>query len=166
MKVWAKGPLLVRLLGDPLNGLNDPRIEKNCLERCSVIPPNSVPSVFLVTRTTGNQCTLMERLVVFSVALFTPMTVTLRGVRARGLFKKINSCWKMYCWVRKINRKTWKGVLESQNVYMLGISVHFAWKNKQCVFQESNHPFHVSSPSDVHSDLLDCTRPVVGTLWL
>ena len=28
MNVGAKGPLLVRLLGDPLNGLNDPRLEK------------------------------------------------------------------------------------------------------------------------------------------
>ena len=46
MKVWAKGPLLVRLLGDPLNGLNDPPTWKNCQERCSSIPPNSVPSVF------------------------------------------------------------------------------------------------------------------------
>ena len=27
MNVWAKGPLLVRLLGDLLNGLNDPRLE-------------------------------------------------------------------------------------------------------------------------------------------
>ena len=28
MNVCAKGPLLAQLLGDPLNGLNDPRLEK------------------------------------------------------------------------------------------------------------------------------------------
>ena len=27
MNLWPKRPLLVRLLGDPLNGLNDPRLE-------------------------------------------------------------------------------------------------------------------------------------------
>ena len=31
INVWVKGPLLARLLGDPLNGLNDPRLEKIAL---------------------------------------------------------------------------------------------------------------------------------------
>ena len=47
------------------------------------------------------------------VHAFTHMTVTLRGVGGRGLFKKNYSCWKVYCCGRRINGKIWKEVLES-----------------------------------------------------
>ena len=49
--------------------------------------------VFCVTLVHGNLC----------LHTFRHLTVTLRGAGGRGLFKTINSCWKMYCWVRKIN---------------------------------------------------------------
>ena len=49
MNVWAKGPLLVSLLGDPLNGLNDPRLEKK-LPGTLHVPPATQCTERLVKR--------------------------------------------------------------------------------------------------------------------
>ena len=54
INLWAKGPLLARLLGDPLNGLNDPQIEKKLSGTLQFNTTQLSPFCFWVTRTTGN----------------------------------------------------------------------------------------------------------------
>ena len=66
MNVWAKGPLLARLLGDPLNGLNDPRLEKNDWNSAvQYHPTQSLP--FLSNIPQATQCKLIERLVILKI---------------------------------------------------------------------------------------------------
>ena len=60
VNLWAKGTLLARLLGDPLNGLNDPWLEKIAWNAAVKYHPTQ--SLHLSQAT---QCTPMERLVIY-----------------------------------------------------------------------------------------------------
>ena len=67
INVWAKGPLLARLLGDPLNGLNDPRLEK--IDWNASVQYYPTQSFLFLSNTyhSETQCTLIERLVYVSI---------------------------------------------------------------------------------------------------
>ena len=102
------------------------RINKIANEDCAGV--KCPPFFFGVTLVHVNLC----------LHTFTNMTVTLRGMGGRGLFKKVYSCWKMYqlCQSEKFVERF---KMEYQ-------SILYKLKQKQCVFEKINHPSHGSSP--------------------
>ena len=53
INVWAKGPVLAWLLGDPLNGVNGPRLEK--IDRNAAVQYHPTQSLLFLSNTYRRQ---------------------------------------------------------------------------------------------------------------